>query len=543
MKTFTILISSFLLSLPAFSQHDMGEVKPAELLTGIGNLHHPVSTSNPEAQKYFDQGLTMVYGFNHAEAIKAFQKAAELDPNLAMAYWGIGYGLGPNYNLDADADQKKQAYEAVQKALQLMVNASDAEKDYINALSKRYSSDPKADQKVLNGEFRVAMRELAKKYPDDLDAQTLYAESMMILRPWQLWNADGAPAEGTLEIVSVLETVLKKDPNHIGANHYYIHAVEASNDPGRGLASAKVLGGLVPVAGHLVHMPAHIFFRVGDYENAAVANVNAIKSDDDYFVKTGATGVYPLMYYNHNINFLSVARLMEGNFKDAYDEANKVVANVMPYVKEMPMVEAFVASPLLVLVTFHKWAEILTYPDHFKGMTLAPAFRHFARGLAYANIGRISNAKKQLKKVKKWKSKLPPDAMVGLNSASMVLEVAVDMLAGVIELADGETQEGIALLRKAVREEDALSYDEPPDWYPSVRWTLGSVLYSIRDYAGAEKVFREDLKKYPHNGRGLFGLYNCLMKLGKNDEAGKVETEFKEAWKHADVKLTIEDLW
>ncbi len=545
MRTFINLFLNvlliLLLSLPVNAQHEMGSEHKTQLLKGIGNLHHLVSTSNNEAQKFFDQGLTMIYGFNHAEAISSFKKATELDPHLAMAYWGIGYSFGPNYNIDADSDQKKQAYDAVKKAIALSKYASQKEKDYISALSKRYSVDPASDQKIKNSDFRLAMKELAAKYPDDLDAQTLYAESMMVLKPWQLWSLDGKPAEGTLEIVSVLEGVLKKDPNHIGANHYYIHAVEASDDPGRALKSAKIIAGLVPAAGHLVHMPAHIYFRVGDYNSASLTNIYAIKADDDYIKIAGKEGIYPLMYYNHNLAFLSVSKLMEGNFKSSIDAADKVAVNVFPFAKDMSMVESIVTSPLLVLVTFHKWKEILAYRENFSNLSIAQPFLFFAKGLAYARTGNVSSAKDELIKLNSSTKKLPADAVAGLNSAQSVLEVAEGMLEGIIYESEGRTEDAIAKLRSSVEKEDLLGYDEPPDWYPSVRWTLGGLLWRMKDFSGAEKIFREDLKKYPHNGRGLFGLYNSLNALDRTEEAKVFETEFNESWKNADVVLKMEE--
>ena len=277
-------------------------------MSGLGSLHHPVTTTNPEAQRFFDQGLALVYAFNHDEAIRSFKRAAELDPKLAMAWWGIGLALGPNINLDVDPEREKAAYDAVQKALALAAGASENERAYIAALAKRYSIDPKADLKKLDADYKQAMGELVKAYPDDLDAATFYAESAMDLRPWKLWTADGKPAPGTEEIVAVLESVLRRNPNHPGAIHYYIHAIEASPNPERALAYAPKLGELMPAAGHLVHMPAHIYQRTGDYEAAAQSNRDAAAADRAYMESNGAQGIYPLMYYSHNLHFLAIAR-------------------------------------------------------------------------------------------------------------------------------------------------------------------------------------------------------------------------------------------
>lgn len=520
---------------------NMNETKTEVLFEGMGTLHHTVSTQNAEAQKFFDQGLTMIYGFNHNEAIRSFQRAAELDPNLAMAYWGVAYALGPNYNLDADSSQRKMAYDALQKAIELSASVTENEKDYIAAISKRYSSDLSSDQKVLNAEFRKAMRELSKKYPDDLDAATLYAESMMILKPWQLWNKDGTPAEGTEEIVSVLESVLKRDPNHVGANHYYIHSVEASLDPGRALNSAKVLKTLVPAAGHLVHMPAHIFFRVGDYEDTSLANIQAISADEKYIKETNAQGVYPLMYYNHNLNFLTISSLMEGKYVQSMDAAKQVEANLTPAAKDMPMVEGIMVSPLWVLVGFHKWNEIIKYPVPDKSLHLASLFSHFARGMAFASKGDIESSENELVLLKKDMKLVPGDAIVGLSSAATVMNIPKHILEGKIKTAEGETKDAIEYFKKAAEEQDKLSYDEPPDWYPSARLFLGGTLYSSGNYSESEKVFRDDLKTYPHNGWALFGLANSLKMQSKNDESSRVLEEFKTAWKNADTNLRMED--
>src|SRR6266446_2690071 len=317
-----------------------------QLMPGLGEVHHPISTKNSQAQQFFDQGLKFVFGFNHDEARRSFQRAAELDPKLAMAWWGVALTLGPNYNLPVDPAREKAGYDAVQRALALQENASDPERAYINALSVRYSNDPKADLHRLDLDYKNAMLKLVQRYPDDLDATTLYAESSMNLNPWHLWAADGKPAEGTEEIVATLESVLKRDPNHLGANHYYIHAVEASRQPERALPSAARLEKLAPAEGHLAHMPAHIYARVGDHFASAHCNEAAIAADKKFLAETHDEGVYKLMYYSHNLHFLAFAASMEGNFAEAKDTAARVVANVMPGVKAMPMLEGFLPTPI-----------------------------------------------------------------------------------------------------------------------------------------------------------------------------------------------------
>src|SRR5713101_4324479 len=319
-----------------------------KLLPGLGEVHHPVSTKNSQAQQFFDQGLKLVFGFNHDEARKSFQRAAELDPKLAMAWWGVSLTLGPNYNLPVDPEREKAGYDAAQRAVALKPNASESERAYIDAVAVRYSNDPRADLHQLDVTYKDAMSKLAARYPDDLDAVTLYAESAMNLNPWHLWTADGKPAEGTEEIVWVLESVLKRDPNHLGANHYYIHAVEASPQPERALPSAARFEKLAPAAGHLVHMPVHIYARVGDHPAAAHCNEVAAAADKKFLTATHEHGVYPLMYYSHNLHFLAFAACMKGSFAEAKDAAQRVVANVGAHVKDFPMLEGFMPTPILV---------------------------------------------------------------------------------------------------------------------------------------------------------------------------------------------------
>src|SRR5215204_2238052 len=349
-----------------FGQHSHApakEMAPATLEMGLGDINHPVSTSNPEAQKFFNQGLAYIFAFNHEEAIRSFKQAAQLDPQLGMAYWGVALAMGSNYNVPADGPALLEAYNNLQKAIALAPKASEQDRAYINALSKRYSSDIQVDRHKLEVDYKNAMGELVKTYPDDLDAATLYAESMMNLRPWQLWSLDGKPAEGTLDILAVLEGVMKRNPNHTGANHYYIHAIEASPNPERGMASAGRLMGLAPNAGHLVHMPSHIYLRTGDHDVAVKSNDLAIVADRRYLEKSGAQGVYPLMYYNHNIHMLAASHAGAGSFAGAIKAAKDLEANVKPNVKAMPMLEMFMPYHLITLVRFQKWDEVMAYPQ------------------------------------------------------------------------------------------------------------------------------------------------------------------------------------
>src|SRR5712692_9095413 len=336
MKLVLVAVTFLMLSTTTSAQHAheaSNDTKRPSLMPGLGDVRHPVSTASSDAQRFFDQGLALVYGFNHAEAVRSFKHAAELDPQSAMAYWGIALALGPNINMDVDAEHEKGAYEAVQKAVSLAAKASEPERAYIQALAKRYSNDPRADLKKLAVNYRNAMADVVRRFPDDLDAATLYAESLMDLRPWQLWSSDGKPAEGTEELVAVLESVLRRNPGHTGANHYYIHAVEASPHPEWALPSAVRLKVLAPAAGHLVHMPAHIDIRTGDYEAAARSNAYAAEADRQYFTATGEQGMYPMMYYSHNLHFLAVANSMQGRYRDAKRAADQLNVHLSQFLQ------------------------------------------------------------------------------------------------------------------------------------------------------------------------------------------------------------------
>src|ERR1041384_6109322 len=407
----------------------------ASLMSGLGALHHPVSTKNAEAQRFFDQGLTLIYAFNHEEAIRSFRHAAELDPDMAMAYWGIAYALGPNINLDVDPVHEQAAYLATQQALALAAHAPDNERAYIEALAKRYSNDPKADLKRLAVDFKNAMGALTKRFPDDLDAATLYAESAMDLRPWQLWTTDGKPAEGTEEIIAVLESVLKRNPNHIGAIHYYIHAVEASPHPERALPSVAKLPAQVPAAGHLVHMPAHIYERTGDCGARAESNRAAAGADETYIKSRGGQGMYPLMYYNHNLHFECIAETMAGRYAAAIVAARRLAANVAPSVKDVPMLESFMPTPTLVLVRFRRWDEISKLPQPARELPITVALWHFARGVAAAANGRLTDADNEQRAFADVVKTIPADASFGLNPAQAILRIAGDVLGARIALA------------------------------------------------------------------------------------------------------------
>jgi tetratricopeptide (TPR) repeat protein len=549
MKICSALILAAIFSCSVVAQHTNMDMKgtaekPATIVVGMGTLHHPVSTANPEAQKFFDQGLAFVYAFNHDEAIRSFTRATQLDPNLAMAYWGIALALGPNINLDVDPEREKAAYEASQKALSLASKVPDSERAFIEALVKRYSSDPKADLKRLAVDYKNAMGTVVQRFPDDLDAATLFAEAAMDLRPWKFWSADGKPAEGTEEIVATLESVLRRDPNHFGAIHYYIHAVEASQHPERALIYAPRLPALVPAAGHLVHMPAHIYERTGDYYAAALSNKEAAKADEAYIQARGGQSLYPLMYYSHNLHFLAIASVTVGRFDDAMAAAKRLEVYVGPHLKEMPMLEGFMTVTPLALVQFGRWDEILNAPQPDPKLAGVATVWHFARGMAFSAKGINDDANREYAALYESEKAIPADAVFGLNSATPILKIAETVLgARIARMTKTDSKQNLELLRKAIELEDALAYDEPPAWFLPTRQLLGGALLTNGDYAGAEQVFREDLERNRRNGRSLFGLMESLKAQKKTVAAAMVQREFENAWKDADTKLKLQDLW
>ena len=462
-----------------------------------------------------------------------------------MALWGVALALGPCINLDVDPSHEKAAYEATRKALSLAPGATERERDYIHALAKRYSPDPKVDLRKLDAEYASAMRELSKRYPDDLDAATLYAESMMDLHPWKLWSLDGHPTEGTEEILAVLESVLRRDPNHLGANHYYIHATEASPHPEWALASARRLETLAPAAGHLVHMPAHSYMRVGDYAAAAHSNAVAADVDSKYLRESGTTGsMYDMMYYCHNLHFLAAADSMAGDFTHAKQSADELAAHVGPMLHEMPMAEVYTPTPIFVLIRFHRWDEVLKLPQPTASLAMTTAFWHFGRGSAFAAKGQISMAEAERKFLETARKETPADLEFSFyfNKAQTFLDLAESVLDARIAAAKGDHERTIKNWENAVQIQDRLNYGEPPEWFYPVRESLGSALLLSGQADRAEAVFRADLERYPRNPRSLFGLVQALEAQKKSANVEEVRREFEAAWKNADVPLELGDL-
>jgi tetratricopeptide (TPR) repeat protein len=512
------------------------------LFDDLGSYHRAISTKNPKAQQYFDQGLRLTYGFNHDEAERAYREAVGLDPKCAICWWGVALVLGPNINLPTDPDRSAKAVQAVAQAKAVSSGASGVERALIDALAARYSSDPAADRTKLDQAYADKMAVVHKQFPKDDDVATLYAESMMDLRPWKFWSTDGTPAPGTLEIVTTLEAVLKRNPTHPGANHYYIHTTEASKNPERATASAKRLETLVPGAGHLVHMPAHVYMRTGNYAGASEANAKAAAIDEKYIRANNVTGVYPVMYYTHNLQFLASAAAMEGRSAVSRDAAKKTTAFAIPIAKEMPMAEFVVPFEMYFDLRFEKWDAVLALPQFDPALPTASALWHFGRAVAYAAQKKVDAAAIEQKAFNEAASKVPQDAMMNLNLSKDLLAVAGATLAARMAGAAGQTDAAIAAWRKAVAFEDVLAYDEPPAWYYPTRESLGGELLRNGRAAEAELVFREDLARNPNNGRSLFGLAEALKAQKKPAEAAEVQSKFEKAWARADVPATLSSL-
>jgi tetratricopeptide (TPR) repeat protein len=527
------------------SMHSQPTAKKATLMAGFGDLHHPVSTGNPEAQKFFDQGMRLIYAFNHEEAAGSFERAAELDPKMSMAYWGLAEAVGPNYNDPADPDRYKKAHEAIAKAEILAANASPSEKAYIAAMALRFPADPAADHRLAAERYRNAMSDVVKQFPDDLDAATLFAEAGMNLHPWGLWRQDGTPEGGTEDIIAALESVLKRDPNHMGAIHYYIHAVEASPNPERALAAANRLAALAPAAGHLVHMPGHVYIRTGDFEAAVKTNQLAASADRSYLQASGSAGLYGAMYYSHNLHFIAACSSMNGNYAEAHKAAEMLATHVGPMVKDIPPLEGFMTVPIAVEVRFQKWDQILAMPQPAAPMQTTTVFWHFARGMALAAKGKVAEADAEHHIVSEAADKTPPDQVFAMpvnNKAKDVLNIATNVLGAKIAQARHDSTGAVSLLRRAVAIQDTLKYDEPPDWFYPVRESLGAVLLLNGNAAEAEKVFREDLERNPRNPRSLFGLAEALRAQNRAYDAQFVDKQFQSNWKNAELKLKLADL-
>lgn len=539
-----LLSSSFLLGQMTMTHDDSVDSRPVTLVTGLGNSNHPIRISTPEAQRFFNQGLDYIWAFNHDEARRSFQHAADLDPTSAMPLWGVALAISPNYNdIDIGHARAQQAIAALAHARSLA--QTQPERDYIQALSTRYSGT--GENIVINApQYAAAMKSLAASYPNDLDAATLYAEALMDINPWKLWNPDGTPAPGTEEIISTLQAVIKRDPHHIGANHLLIHATESSPHPELAIASAKFLEDAAPAAGHLVHMPAHTYQRTGDFAGSQLANERAVAADHDYFTSQNIadqTNMYYSMYYVHNIHFLAAACAMEGNNACTQKAAADLVAKVIPATKNHPETEWFTPTQPWMLTRFQQWDTILASPTPPENLKTLTAFWHYARGSAFAAQHKIAEAQKERGALAQTIDTLPANVIPDfMNPAKSAYQLALDVLDARILEVQGKLPQAIQTWRKAVALNDTFLYNEPADWYYPVRESLGGALLRNHQPAEAEAVFRRDLELNPGSGRSLYGLWQSQLAQKKSEAAAKTEAEFKQAWQHADVQLSVATL-
>ena len=516
-----------------------GQIAPR--LQNLGNHKFPVTTDSTRAQLFFNQGMMLTYGFNHAEASRSFREAARLDPNCAMTYWGMALVLGPNINMAMAPETEPQAYELIQKAVSLKEYASEKEKAYIDALAVRYSGEKKPDSKALDRAYVKAMRDLHNRYPADLDAATLYAEAVMDLRPWNYWTRDMKPYPETDEVMRVLESVLARNSNHPGAIHLYIHTVELGR-PDLAEAAAERLWTLAPGAGHLVHMPSHIFRRIGRYHDASRSNQDAVAADEDYIVQCRAQGVYPLAYYPHNIHFLWDSATMEGRSAIAIEAARKSAARIPEGAwREIPLLHQFLVAPLFAYTRFGEWEAILSEPRPPEDSLFWNGVWHYARGMAFAATGKLNEANHELDSLRSITAQKSLDGYrvtFSRNGAKAILEIANEVLAGELAAKRGYHDLAIARLHRAILLEDNLIYNEPPDWHVPARQALGAVLLESGRPAEAESIYWQDLSRNRENGWTLFGLMQSMRAQGKTEQAALVEDRFHKAWNRADVTLT-----
>ncbi len=551
-RIFTIAVSlvwglSVACSGPEHAPLDKAEIVAragAPLFEGMGDHHHPITTADPAAQLYFDQGLIIDFAFNHAESVRSFKAAQRLDPNCAMCYWGEALALGPNINVTSNGkaimsdEDRVAAFAAVQKAVALKEHASEAERDYIDALATRYNGDPTTPREPLDEAYADAMRKLHGKYPQDDDAAALFAESLMNTMPWDYWLDPENPKPKTVEVIAALEGVLERSPNHPLAIHLYIHAVEASSSPQRAEAAADRLLDLVPGAGHLVHMPAHIYWRVGRYNDASEANVRAAAVDEAYIAQCNAQGFYPAAYYPHNIHFLWAASSMEGRSALAIESGHRVKKNVaLEMIEEFPGVEFFQTIPLLTLIQFGRWDEALAEPQPPRHLDYSNGIWHYVRATALARKGDIEGAKAERSALVPLRDSTKVHFLDSIDyPASQLLKIADQLVLGEIAAAQKDFGAAVSHFQTAVSIQDELPYMEPPFWYYPTRQSLGKALLSAGKAAQAEAVYRRDLQDYPRNGWSLFGLIQSLKAQGKN--TSEEEQQFAVVWSKADVELT-----
>lgn len=513
----------------------------APVFKGLGAHRHRISTHNPRTQMYFDQGVNLMFGFNHAEAIRSFREAARLDPDCAMCWWGVAFALGPNINLPMPDDAVAPAWAALRKAEALEPKASPEERAWIDALATRYAADPKADRHAMDEAFAAAMGALWTAHPEDLDAGVFYAEAMMDTQPWDYWQLDGHTPKGHApQIVATLQDVIKRDPSHPGALHLYIHALEATDHPERAEAAADKLETLMPGAGHIVHMPSHIYYRVGRYADAERVNELAAKVDEDYIAACKAQGYYPAGYYGHNIHFLWTSAEMSGRYQTAIDAAHRLVKAVdaVNLASRVTQAELYVFTPIVTQLRFEKWDAVLAEPAPPRTLLLDSAVDLYARGVAYAAKGDLAAAEARRAEL---------DALVSASDfsrydswnvpAKRLATLGLDLLDGEIARAKGDKDGAVRRFRAAYEIQISLPYTEPPWWHQPLAHLLGAALLDAGQPAEAEAVYRQSLTYYRDDGWALFGLAQALEAQGQSAEAAEARKAFAKAWSRADVKL------
>lgn len=510
------------------------------LFENLGNHSFKITTNNNKAQQFFNQGLRLAYGFNHAEAHRSFMEASRLDPSAAMPYWGQAYVLGPNINDPMPDEERKNSYnKAIAEAKALASNSSPKEQALIKALESRYSTNLESDTDSLNMTYMKAMTDVLNSYPNDSDIQTLYAASVMNTVPWNYWDKEGNPSPNIDKAKKALEKAIAINPNNPGAHHYYIHMVELPN-PDLAVPSADKLGSLMPSAGHIVHMPSHIYIRVGRYKDAVIANQKAILADEDYISQCYAQGMYPLGYYPHNIHFLWSASSLLGASDIAIDAAKKTAEKVpVGEMKDMVFLQNFASTPLLAYTRFGKWNDILTMPSPNNEIKHLKLIWHYARGIAFVRKNNLKEAKEELDAINELidDPELENIVATGFDSSTIIAQLAYQVVAGEIAAASNNYDLAIEHLEKAVAIEDGLTYNEPAAWHIPTRQNLGTILLKANKLEEAEKVYKEDLEVLRQNGWSLIGLYNSLKAQGKDKEANAIKAEFKVAWKDADIEI------
>jgi len=516
----------------------------APLFEGMGEYHMSITTADSDAQRYFDQGMVLAFGFNHAESIRSFRAAQTLDPTCAMCFWGEALATGPNINVTSNGKaimapaERASARAAIDQALALMDGVTPKEQDWIRALDQRYDGQADTPRDPLDRAWADALADMAARYPDDTTVASIYAEALMNTMPWDYWGPDGEAKPDTQAVIASLEAVMAADPNHPLALHLYIHALEASSNAAKAEAAADRLANLVPGSGHLVHMPSHIYFRVGRYQDSALANIRAAEVDEAYIAQCNAQGFYPALYYPHNIHFLWASATMQGQSALSVDSARRVVANVrVEQVEQFPTIQFFRTVPMLSLVRFARWQEILAEPEPYEPFAFARAIWHYGRGVAHAALGDAGAALNELAAIEALEPEVDEIFMGNVYPARDLLEIAKSLLRGEMAYRSGDAANAVLAFEEAVALQDALPYTEPPFWYYPTRQSLGAALLASDRDAEAQAVFEEDLEQYPMNGWSMFGLAEALRRQGDEAGAAQMTARFETVWQFADVSL------